>query len=299
MAEQDDHLSTSKHLARVSRAMSMSDEKHDLCMSFILDQMAAKESRSEDVTAEPFFLGVNGVQGIGKTSLVSSIARALGEFPHSIPTVVISIDDFYLSHEDQSRLAADHPNNPLIQHRGQPSTHDLNLATSVLSSLRAGRKSRIPSYDKSAFNGQGDRIPDSEWTMVNESVDRPAKLVILEGWCLGFRSLDPSWLKAYWEKAVRTCVESNDYHGRLGHTRFENVQFLNEALKDYDAITEARKTARADEISDAEDPQYVYDWRLEQEANLRRERGSGMTDEEVVAFVNGCQFAPHEFLLLN
>ena len=169
---------------------------------------------------------------------MSSVAHALGAIPHSIPTIVISIDDFYLSHEDQSRLAADHPKNPLIQHRGQPSTHDLNLATSVLSSLRAGQKTRIPSYDKSAFNGQGDRIPDSEWTTVNEIGDRSAKLVILEGWCLGFRSLDPGRLKAYWEKAVHACVESNDYRGRLGHSRLENVQFLNEALKGYDAITE-------------------------------------------------------------
>lgn len=28
---------------------------------------------------------------------------------------------------------------------------------------------------------------------------------------------------------------------------------------------------------------------MEQEATLRQERGSGMTDEGVVAFVNGCQ----------
>ena len=36
---------------------------------------------------------------------------------------------------------------------------------------------------------------------------------------------------------------------------------------------------------------YVYEWRLEQEADLRQVKGSGMTDAEVVNFVNGCQFA--------
>lgn len=46
-----------------------------------------------------------------------------------------------------------------------------------------------------------------------------------------------------------------------------------------------------DDSSDAEDPQYVYEWRLEQEASLRRSKGSGMTDQEVVNFVNGCLFA--------
>lgn len=45
---------------------------------------------------------------------------------------------------------------------------------------------------------------------------------------------------------------------------------------------------QADVNSDAEDLQYVYAWRLEQEAMLREEKGSGMTDEEVSKFVDGC-----------
>ena len=39
---------------------------------------------------------------------------------------------------------------------------------------------------------------------------------------------------------------------------------------------------------DAEDPLYVYAWRLEQEASLRSTKGHGMTDEQVIAFVDGC-----------
>lgn len=39
---------------------------------------------------------------------------------------------------------------------------------------------------------------------------------------------------------------------------------------------------------DAQDPLYVYAWRLEQEASLRSTKGHGMTDEQVVAFVDGC-----------
>lgn len=48
---------------------------------------------------------------------------------------------------------------------------------------------------------------------------------------------------------------------------------------------------RVDRSSDAENPLHVYEWRLEQEASLRQARGSGMTDAEVVDFVNGCLFA--------
>ena len=42
-------------------------------------------------------------------------------------------------------------------------------------------------------------------------------------------------------------------------------------------------------FSDAEDPLYVYAWRLEQEASLRCAKGDGMTDEQVTEFVNGCK----------
>lgn len=41
--------------------------------------------------------------------------------------------------------------------------------------------------------------------------------------------------------------------------------------------------------SDAEDPLYVYDWRLEPERAMRESKGSGMSDEQVINFVNGCK----------
>jgi len=39
--------------------------------------------------------------------------------------------------------------------------------------------------------------------------------------------------------------------------------------------------------SDAEDTNYVYAWRLEQEAALRAAKGTGMSDEQVISFVDG------------
>lgn len=41
--------------------------------------------------------------------------------------------------------------------------------------------------------------------------------------------------------------------------------------------------------SDAEDTHYVYDWRLEQESRMREAKGKGMTDAQVIDFVNGCK----------
>lgn len=51
------------------------------------------------------------------------------------------------------------------------------------------------------------------------------------------------------------------------------------------------------ETSDAEDLQYVYAWRLEQEVTLRREKNCGMTDEEVTRFVDGCWFTFDRLLM--
>ena len=43
------------------------------------------------------------------------------------------------------------------------------------------------------------------------------------------------------------------------------------------------------EQSDAEDARLAYAWRLQQEADLRASKGMGMTDEEVVRFVDACE----------
>jgi D-glycerate 3-kinase len=75
---------------------------------------------------KPFFIGLNGVQGAGKTTLVSALQETLKE--KGLETLVCSIDDLYLKHEDQVALAREHPDNALVQHRGEP-------GMSILSSL--------------------------------------------------------------------------------------------------------------------------------------------------------------------
>lgn len=134
-------------------------------------------------------------------------------------------------------MAAENPSNPLIQHRGQPSTHDLSLCATVFSSLRDRRETRIPSYDKSAYDGQGDRTSQEEWRTVNSNGEEQIEVVIFEGWCVGFRALEASELQRKWEQAV-VEKENVGYQGRLGFHRLENLEFVNEALKRYDVLTE-------------------------------------------------------------
>lgn len=83
-------------------------------------------------------------------------------------------------------------------------------------------------------------MPESEWEEVNRVEDGEEgkiKVIIFEGWCVGFRALEEKTLREKWEDAVRRR-ENGGYSGRLGHSRFEDVWFVNEALRGYDALTE-------------------------------------------------------------
>lgn len=173
------------------------------------------------------------------TYKVSTLQKTLRSPPYSLPTVTLSLDDIYLTHSDQVALAQSHPDNLLIQHRGQPSTHDLPLGQKVFESLRANQPTAIPQYDKSAFAGQGDRVPESQWEIVNKAGEgEKIKAVIFEGWCVGFRPLDDETLKQKWENAVKQREDTTSkYDGRLGFVKLEDVKAINDALREYDVLT--------------------------------------------------------------
>ncbi|KAK2785486.1 hypothetical protein FQN52_008396 [Onygenales sp. PD_12] len=264
------------------------DDKSQYCIPFLLEQLGNHQKQhAHNPDPPPFFVGLNGVQGAGKTVLVTILRSTLSSPPYNLPTITFSLDDIYLTHADQLRLAQSHPSNPLLQHRGQPSTHDVALGRQVFDSLRQGLPTKIPSYDKSAFNGQGDRVPESAWEIVNDvsAGQKQVKVVIFEGWSLGFRARPEEEIRRAWEDAVqRRTEDSGSYDGRLGYVRFEDVRDINEALRGYDVFTDQLD---AFIHIDAENPRFVYDWRQEQERNLLATKGAGMTVEQVNEFVDG------------
>jgi D-glycerate 3-kinase len=147
------------------------------------------------------------------------------------------------------------------------------LARQFFSAIVEGSPAKIPQYDKSAFDGQGDREPESKWESVNEPGQAKVQVVIFEGWCVGFRPLSPKEVKARWEAPSRT----------LKSHKLEHLMFVNERLQEYGSITDMFD---AFIHIDAEDTHYVYDWRREQEVKLREDKGTGMTDEQVIKFVD-------------
>ena len=169
---------------------------------------------------------------------VTTLLTTLTQPPHSLPTTVFSLDDLYLTHSDQRALATANPSNPLVQHRGVPGTHDLPLGDAVFSALASRAPNlAIPSYDKSAFSGAGDRRPESEWGVVNREGEGTVDVVVFEGWAVGFRALEEGELERKWQAArMEAESEGSGYQGRLGKLKLEDVRFVNEKLRGYERL---------------------------------------------------------------
>lgn len=263
-------------------APPFTDDKSPICIPFILNRLKLhlqQQQASSSQPPPPLIIGLNGIQGVGKSTLVVPLATALQQ--EGIPTLVCSIDDFYLTHEDQVALARANPENALWQVRGEPGTHDIPLLKSVFSSLLRHEQTLLPQYDKALFSGQGDRLPPSSWRPINHgssssSNSPPLQVIILEGWCVGFRPIPPSAITAKHASPSRT----------LHQHRLEHLLSINEKLKEYDQVTDM---FGAFLHIDSENIEYVYDWRQEQEDHLRLARGdpdAGMTREQVIKFVD-------------
>lgn len=199
-------------------------------------------------------VAVNGPQGAGKSTLCATAVEALAAL--GLRAVAVSIDDFYLTHDAQRALAAQHPGNRYLEHRGYPGTHDVALGAAVLDALRGdgGRGVRVPVYDKSAHGGRGDRAPEAQW----RTVTGPFDLVLVEGWMLGFTPApDPSLSDAALAPA-------------------------NDALRAYD-LWNVRCDAMVHLVM--ADPTSVIRWRVDAERARRLAGAPGLTDDEARDYV--------------
>ncbi|MCW9005006.1 MAG: hypothetical protein OQK70_07075, partial [Gammaproteobacteria bacterium] len=125
---------------------------------------------------KPVVIGINGAQGSGKSTLSKILKPVLSEVFNKT-VVELSIDDFYLSRNKRKQLAD--TVHSLLQVRGVPGTHDVELAKQIISKLTNtdfNEDISIPVFDKA----MDDLLPEDQW----RSVEQPVDIILFEGWCV-------------------------------------------------------------------------------------------------------------------
>ena len=219
-----------------------------------------------------FFLGINGAQGTGKTTLAAYLQLPL-EQACGWRVAVLSIDDFYLTKSERMQLAEN--THPLFATRGVPGTHDIQMLADCIECLRTlepDETMALPRFDKSL----DDRAESDAW----QTVSGPIDLIILEGWCVGSMPQSKETLR----EAINNLEERQDTSGdwRL---------YVNEQLKGPYAELFAGLDALV--FLQAPDFDAIYRWRVEQEEKLARISGHGaagiMSGEQISDFVQHCE----------
>lgn len=195
----------------------------DHILKHVLGLLDSKES------GKPLFIALQGPQGSGKSYLTELTHKLLSNPPHSLRVVTLSIDDLYLPHEGLVKLSADHPDNPLWRGRGQPGTHDIPLGLDILKALKECDTSEveIPQFEKSLFNGEGDRLP-----MSGNSVRTPVDVVIMEGWCTGFYPISSTELDKRWDGVWMEQKSALGLSDAIIGSK-KNLEDVNQALQQY------------------------------------------------------------------
>ena len=125
---------------------------------------------------------IAGSQGSGKSSLSKLIKLYLEKFYHK-SVIIISIDDFYLSKRQRTKLSKNI--HPLFLTRGVPGTHDLELMNKRIAQIfNKEFPIYLPIFDK---------VSDTRKRTYKKVLK--ADVIIFEGWCVGAHPVDQNYLQ--------------------------------------------------------------------------------------------------------
>jgi D-glycerate 3-kinase len=221
--------------------------------------------KSQGQPDKPLFIGVNGAQGTGKSTLADFVRLAL-ELGANWRVAVLSIDDFYLTRSERKKLG-EHVH-PLMETRGVPGTHDMQMLATCIDELKnpgSENSLALPRFDKS----RDDRAVPDTWPLISGRID----LIILEGWCVGCTPQAEDDLL----EPINLLEREEDVSG--GWRRYVNDQ-IKVRYTDLFATLDALIFLQAPGF------EAVYRWRLEQEEKL-----ASVTPDDAAGIMNSEQIA--------
>ena len=145
----------------------------------------------------PYFVGLAGGQGTGKTTISSLIRIILTKY-FRLNVFRISIDDFYKTRKE--RIILSKRVHPMLLTRGVPGTHDINMMLNFFKRSKSKKFNRfkLPSFNKAI----DDRFNKKKWYDLKKRTD----VIIFEGWCVGAKSEKNNTLK----KSINSMEKAKD-----------------------------------------------------------------------------------------
>ncbi len=127
----------------------------------------------------PYFVGLAGGQGTGKTTISSLIRIILTKY-FKLKVFRISIDDFYKTRKERVNLSK--KIHPMFLTRGVPGTHDINMMLNFFRKAKSKKFKRLklPTFNKAT----DDRFNKKNWYDLKNKPD----VIIFEGWCVGAKA---------------------------------------------------------------------------------------------------------------
>lgn len=237
-------------------------EKHTLLKSYpdnvqcVLDWLEQVISKQKG----PFCLAINGAQGSGKSTLSAYLKAYLDS--QDIATEIVSLDDFYLSKAQRAERAIQY--HPLFKVRGVPGTHDTAFAIEQVKRFKNSEDFILPRFNKATDEPH----ITGKWLNCKNN----PKVLIFEGWCLGLMPQTEAQLNIPMNNLEATQDSNGVYRALVNQFLSGDYQTL---FSLFDKIV----------FLNAQSFERVYSWRLQQEHQLIKQAGTGMSDEEVTTFI--------------
>ncbi|MGB3300253.1 MAG: hypothetical protein WBA76_18475, partial [Phormidesmis sp.] len=239
--------------------------------------LAQQLSSQQKALGNPFIQGILGGQGTGKTTLTHVLQLILAQLGQT--AVSLSIDDLYLTHAERHQLQQQ---DPRLVWRGPPGTHDIELGIKTLAQLKTaapGTDVSVPQFDKSLFEGLGDRT---------SPLIQPAPTIILfEGWLVGARPIADTFFTT--DPSALPCPIVTPADRQFARDSNHRLQKYLPLWNFLDSLI----------VMSPQDYRLSQQWRQQAERDMRAQGKPGLSGAEIAEFVEYFWKALHPELFIT